>query len=572
VSQLVSQLETPEETALREVSEKTPSSRRWRMWAALVAFGLLIPVLVLGLVEAGLRIFGVGYPPNLMVPCTVRGNPAACYNLFFAAPFFPPGMIKTPQMYALPAVKPPHTFRIFIIGESAAMGDPDPAFGFGRYLEVMLREQFPDEHFEVVNTGIVAVNSHVLLRVTRELAHYQPDLFIIYAGNNEVVGPYGPGTVLQSSAMSLPVIRSSILLRSSRLGQLAARMTQPKQQWRGMEMFLDKQVPADSLLMEKVYGNFEANLRDMIADARASGARVLVSTVATNLRDCAPFASLHRKNLGEEALNSWSALVQQGAEFENLGRYDEALAQYRRAAAIDDQYAELEFRIARSLWTTGNFADAREHFVRARDLDTLRFRADSKLNGILRSVAASSGDGVKLVDAESVFAKESRGEIIGSELLYEHVHLRPTGNYLLARTLFPGVVTTLPATIRQDRASDEILSETESERRLALTDFDRSRAENDILQRLLKPPFTNQLNNSEEVKKVMARMASAEETPQDAATQYEWAIARNPGDQQLHFDYGLFLYSNNPFAAEEQFAAARPFDGFPVVTPDGRVH
>ena len=61
------------------------------------------------------------------------------------------------------------TFRIFVLGESAAMGDPDPAYGFSRYLEVMLRERYPSMKFEVVNTGSVAINSHVLLPIARGL-------------------------------------------------------------------------------------------------------------------------------------------------------------------------------------------------------------------------------------------------------------------------------------------------------------------------------------------------------------------------------------------------------------------
>ena len=54
------------------------------------------------------------------------------------------------------------------------------------------------------------MNSHVLLPMAEDLAKLQPDLFIIYAGNNEVVGPYGSGTVLTASGMSRPMIRSSI--------------------------------------------------------------------------------------------------------------------------------------------------------------------------------------------------------------------------------------------------------------------------------------------------------------------------------------------------------------------------
>ena len=167
--------------------------RGWRFWAPRMATSVLVPVLLLGIAEGALRLFGVGFPTDLTVPCTMQGRPASCYNLFFPAPFFPPGMIKTPQAYAIPAEKPQGTFRIFVLGESAAMGDPDSAYGFSRYLEVMLGERFPSMKFEVANTGSVAINSHVLLPIARGLADQRPDLFIIYSGNNEVVGPMVPG-------------------------------------------------------------------------------------------------------------------------------------------------------------------------------------------------------------------------------------------------------------------------------------------------------------------------------------------------------------------------------------------
>ncbi len=122
--------------------------------------------------------------------------------------------------------------------------------------------------FEVVNTGSVAINSHVLLPIAKGLAEQRPDVFIIYSGNNEVVGPYGPGTALTSSGMSLPVIRSSIFIRATRIGQLLTKVGTQKKQWGGMEMFLDKQVPESSPLMKYTYANFETNLRDTVAVAR----------------------------------------------------------------------------------------------------------------------------------------------------------------------------------------------------------------------------------------------------------------------------------------------------------------
>src|SRR5208283_6164374 len=78
-----------------------------------------------------------------------------------------------------------------------------------------------------------------------------------------------------------------------------------------------------------------------------------------------------------DELNSWEGLVQHAAALENAGSYSEALQLYFSAADIDPQYAELQFRIARCLWAIGDFAGAKERFVRAQDLDTLRFRADS---------------------------------------------------------------------------------------------------------------------------------------------------------------------------------------------------
>jgi tetratricopeptide (TPR) repeat protein len=536
----------------------------WRVWIPRVVITIVVPVALLGALELGLRLLDVGYPTSLLQPCTIHGHAAACYNLFFPAPFFPPGMIKTPQAYAIPVEKPQGTFRIFVLGESAAMGDPDPAYAFSRYLEVMLRERFPAMTFEVVNTGSVAINSHVSLLIAKELAKQRPDVFIIYSGNNEVVGPYGPGTALTSSAMNLPVIRTSIFLRSTRVGQLLTKVGTQKKEWGGMEMFLDKQVPASSPLMKDTYANFESNLRDTVVAAHNSGARVIVSTVATNLKDCSPFASQHREGLSQGDLDKWSGMVRQASDLETERSYDEALKLYRSALSIDDQYAELEFRIARCLWKLGDYQGAREHFARARDLDTLRFRADSKINNINRSVASSAA-GAELVDAEAIFAEQSQNGVIGSELVYEHVHLTPAGAYLLARTMFLTIAGQLAGHPLQD---SDVPSEAECERLLALTNYDRSRMATEMAQRLQRPPFTNQLNHSEQLMRLMID-ADAGETPQQTAAEYQWAIEKKPDDRILHYNFGLFLYNYDRATAAGQLKLAQPWDGFPVFTPDG---
>jgi tetratricopeptide (TPR) repeat protein len=476
-------------------------------------------------------------------------------------------MIKTPQAYAIPAEKPAGTYRIFVLGESAAMGDPDPAYAFSRYLEVMLRKRYPSMNFEVINTGSVAVNSHVLLPLARGLAKQRPDLFIIYSGNNEVVGPYGPGTALTSSGMALPVIRTSIFFRSTRIGQLLTKLGTQKKEWGGMEMFLDKQVPASSPLMKHAYSNFEANLRDTVTVARASGARVIVSTVATNLKDCAPFASMHRDALTQEELRLWTALVEQGSELENARSFADAIKAYQAAAKVDDQYAELEFRIARSSWILGDYAAARQHFQRSRDLDTLRFRADSRINDINRSVAASA-QGAELVDADAVFSEQSPNGIVGSDLVYEHVHMTPLGNYLLARAIFQQIASKMPLD-RGGSTDADIPSEADCERSLALTPHDRTRIAGEMLQRLGKPPFTNQLNHSDQLLRLALQAEVPDENPGETSAEYQWAIAQKPDDRILRYSYGLFLFGYDRNAAVAQLRLSHPWDGFPVFAPDG---
>lgn len=558
---MAGQLQSVDEFAETQSAQQT--ARKHPRWIVQIGAAILVPLVILVLVEVSLRIAGAGFSTSLLTPCTVKGRPASCYNLFFATPYFPAGMVQTPRLYSIPATKPAGTYRIFVLGESAAMGDPDSAYGFSRYLEVMLREQFPSMKFEVVNTGSVAINSHVVLRIAEALADQKPDLFIIYSGNNEVVGPYGPGTMLTSVGMSMPAVRSSIFFRSTRIGQLVTKLGTKKREWHGMEMFLDQQVPANSPLLQQAYANYERNLRDTIAVAQNVGARVIVSTVATNLKDCAPFASMHGKNLKQDDLKKWSTLVQEGNDLDAENSPAEALKQYQAAAMIDDDYAELEFRMARDAWRLGDYKAAKEHFLHARDLDTLRFRADSKINEINRSVAGATG--VELVDAEKALSDAAPDGIIGTDLIYEHVHMTPEGNYVLARAIFGKIVPTLA----QGTQTVEPLSGSECERLLALTGYDRWRLANEMFGRLQKEPFTSQLNHSEQLFHFASGAQPPTENPNDTVAQYQWAIARNPDDSILHLRFGGFLFPYNRSAAAEQIGMARPWDGYPVFLPDG---
>jgi tetratricopeptide (TPR) repeat protein len=465
----------------------------------------LVPALVFGALELGLRLFGYGYPTNFFLATKIDGQTVYVENDQFARRFFPPGMERTPSPFVLPADKQAGTYRIFILGESAAQGFPDPSYNFGRILEVLLRQQYPQTRFEVINTAMTAINSHVLLSIAQDSREHQPDLFIVYAGNNEVVGPYGVANVLGPYCPSRSIIRANLFAKSLKTGQLLSALVQaaqgrnrPPRTWGGMAMFLESQVQETDTRLAAVHDHFRANLQDICSAGRDSGAQVLLCTVATNLKDCAPFASLHGTSLTDEQTADWDRAFGEGVRAESAGRYADAIACYEQAAELDAEFAELQFRWGHCLEARARWQEARDHYRAARDLDTLRFRADSRIKETIRAVAEDrAGKGVYLVDVEQAFAQASPHGMPGEVLFYEHVHMNFSGNYVLARSVLQQLNAVLPDTIRSQAVEGAVpLSEAACAERLGFTAWNQLQIAGTVLDLMNSPPFTHQIDHA----------------------------------------------------------------------------
>jgi tetratricopeptide (TPR) repeat protein len=544
--------------AIRKIS-------RGRLWLFRIVSLTIFPLLFFLIVEAGLRIFNFGYPTSFTVPCEVKGEKAYCNNDKYTWQFFPPELARTPIPFAIPEKKPPRTYRIFILGASAAQGDPMPSFGFSRILQIMLKDRYPEVSFEVVNTAVTAVNSHVVLDIARDLSGHQPDMFIVYLGNNEVVGPYGAGTVFTPLSPNLGTIRAGIFFKSTRVGQLIRKMMKstskerklPKE-WKGMEMFLGQQIRADAPGLSKVYGHFRRNLEDITRLARKAGINTVICTVGSNLKDSPPFASLHRRDLSDGEKEKWENIYRTGIELEMKGEYARAIERYLEAAGIDDQFADLHYRLGRSYWLLGDFEEAKKRYVLTRDLDTLRFRPDSKVNEVIRKVSEKrTGEGIYLVDSLGFFEEKSPHATPGKELFFEHVHLNIRGNYLLAKSVFDQVSEILDVHVGEVERTG-LLSETECSQRLAFTSYDVFRVTEELVRRLQKAPFTNQLYHDEKIKRLQQNLETLRfyTTPkalEEQARQYLGAIEKNPEDPWLRFNYAMLLEEFRKFGgmAEE---------------------
>ncbi len=528
--------------------------RHKRKWLYAVVSMTVVPFLILVGIELGLRLAGVGYPTSYFVKN--KENNVYLSNQRYGWRFFPPQLARHPFLNSIPAEKPEGTYRIFVLGGSAAKGEPDYSFNFARILEQMLSHHYPNRKFEIINTAMVAINSHVVHEIAKDSAKLKPDLFIVYLGNNEVVGPFGAGTVFQSFSPNLAMIRASLWVKSLKIGQLLDSLVQnlfSKEQknrvWRGMEMFLENRVPLNDPRLERVYTHFERNLDDIIDTGCDSGAEVIVCTVATNLKDNAPFASMHRSDLSEPQKMDWEEYYRGGIELEADARYADAADKYFKAGQIDDHYADLHFRLARCYMQLNRYEEAQEYYIKARDRDALRFRADTQINRIIReSILSKENDGIYLVDVERSFEEDEKTshKIPGEELFYEHVHMNFFGNYLLAESVFSQVRAILPEDFRSPTSGGTLLlSQDRYASLLAFTMWDLNKILGRVLERITRPPFTNQIDQGLRKKKILERMTQLKNflTPKvlDLVQQvYERALEKRPDDWMLHNNFAEF--------------------------------
>lgn len=526
----------------------SPPLSRGKLWCFRCVVALVVPLLVLIVMEVVLRLAGFGYPTGFLLASQREGQPVFIQNNRFGWRFFGAARARTPVSFCFPRTKGPDTIRIILFGGSAAMGDPQPRFGLARMLEALLEARYPHTRFEVINTAMTAIDSNVVLPIARDCTAAGADIWVIYMGNNEVVGPYGAGTVFGGQASPLPLIHAALILKSMRIGQLIDTLRQKVEkgsldetEWGGMEMFLNQEILANDPRMEVVYDHFAQNLRDIINTGTRSGARVVVSTVAVNLKDCAPFASEHRQGLTESEKRDWKIFYDKGAAAQDAGNFPEALVFFDEASQIDGQFASLRFRQGTCELALGHTADAKQQFAAARDLDTLRFRCDSRLNGLIRETVSNyDSPRVVLADAERVLAEKSDDGLPGDRFFYDHVHLTFDGNYLLARAIAAKLVGLLPKDISAQTSQGQPWpSEDVCAHRLAWSDWTRREAVSDMFSRLIRPPFTAQLNHDSQIAKLQAaltRLAPAAQPPgiQAARSASEIALDIAPTDPVLH--------------------------------------
>ena len=391
-------------------------------------FAVLLPLLLILLIELGLRLAGYGNDYELFHRIQEEGKPDyLVMNDHIAGKYFKDNGLKSDnQSDVFLKKKTGNTFRIFVQGASTVVGFPFYRGGsFPRILKQRLGLSFPNKNIEVINTGITAVNSYTLWDQANEIIDQKPDLVIIYAGHNEYYGALGVGSSITYGSHPA-LIRAYLFMKRFRFFQLLENGFQKlrpsstvstklnTQKTTLMEIMAKNQdIPHNSEIFKNGISQYQSNIDLLLKKYQDEGIPVILSTVVSNEKDVKPFIS---KTIPHEK------------EFLAILKNDPV-----RAAKWAKNNAAAAYKLGR-YYLDKQQDSAKKYLDRAKELDLLRFRAPDSINTLIRNFSKEYK--LPLVDMKQVFENHSRYHIIGNELLTEHVHPNVEGQFLMADAFF----------------------------------------------------------------------------------------------------------------------------------------
>ncbi len=405
----------------------------------------LSPLVVL---ELYLRTTDYGYEDRLFVLDRAAGEYVLNRQLY--QKYFPTDpLVKNSRLSELlpetsfAAQKGENVFRIFCLGGSTTRGD----FSDNRFpdlLAEMLSRSEVDKKIEVFNLGITTFNSYQVADFVAELIDYEPDLLIIYMGHNEIYGPLGVGSSSQISSsywltktvLYLQRFRSFQLLQNQYLKLFDIDSDEDRQGVLFKVMATSSMEPF-SPKKEKSLHNFANNLDKIIAQVHKRDVPLILTTIASNIRDFRPFDSAIPEG---DIAKEWQSLIDSAVALKDKGNLQEAAETFLQAIDLYPDNAQQYFDLGQVCMALKMYGVALESLTKAKDLDIIPFRASSGINRIIRQKAAESG--LVILDVEEIYKTKSDDGLIGKPIMIEHLHPSAYGHYLIAAGLVEIIVKT----------------------------------------------------------------------------------------------------------------------------------
>ncbi len=463
-----------------------PSSRRRAILFRVLA--ALSPLYLLGLINLELYWCGIGYDTRVVVPVETSGAADMfCLNEQASRAYYSGVELAgpNPRPFQLPA--PRDTYRIVVVGESSVQGYPYyPELAFPRQLEIFLQRQLPGRRIEVLNAGIVGINSFALVDFVPRMLACQPDLVVVYTGHNEF---YGPGGVASTATRAPFLYPAQTQLRRWRLYQWLQRTIRADSPRQPLITALprDLDIQLDGPAFQRAERYFRAHLRAIARGVERHDVPLLFCSLACNLSDQSPVRSLSKQGLTDPQRAARDAALRGGEQKLAEQDYAAALTLLDQAAAIDAGYALIAYRRAACLAATGQRAEALEQYRRARDLDGCRFRAPSSFREIVRQVATDARPArCFFLDLDEELARRSQQGVPGHDLFCEHVHFTFDGHREVARAIARSIVEQVEGQTWQE---DLVPTDDQVARASGLTTFDHLMALGYALRLVHEEPF-----------------------------------------------------------------------------------
>jgi tetratricopeptide (TPR) repeat protein len=418
------------------------STNRTKVWV-LKAIAILFPFLLLLFLELSLRLFHYGFNPGLFIPYKSDAkylvfNPEASRKYFID-----PQSATTGNIELFKKKKDHNTCRIFVLGESTTIGYPYFYNGsFHRWLQYRLMHTFPERNFEIINLSLTAVNSYTILGFAQELIDYEPDAVLIYAGQNEYYGALGVGSTQMISG-SPAFVNTIIDLRRLKIVQLLTNVYHQFYQLfsskkadtaevRMKIMVKNQAIPYKSILYQRGIDQFKYNMSRTLRLFRDKGIPVFMSDLVSNEKDLPPFVSTtDKKNIPE----TFTGKFNQGMKALSTEETLRATVLLKEADQAYPDHALCNFYLGQLVYNQGDFRNAKKYLVKAKDLDMLRFRASEELNETIRQLCMEYKN-TRLVATKEEFEKHSPHQIIGNNLITDHVHPNLPGYALMSNAFY----------------------------------------------------------------------------------------------------------------------------------------
>jgi tetratricopeptide (TPR) repeat protein len=424
-----------------------PGVKRAFFWCITIA----LPFVLLAVVEMVLRMAGLFAPEPLFVDvpeshgAVLKFNPWVTRRYFDTTSAALPNL--APELFA--RVKTSSTFRILCLGGSTTAGFPFEAqVPFPAQLREILARAQPRRRIEVLNAGMSAISSYVVLDLLPELlGETKPDLVVVYLGHNEFYGVYGSGSTLFPTKKRA-LVTFMLGMQHFHVVQMLKRIVDAARPHRGapaehrtlmQDVVGDQEIALGSPEYRNTMQAYRRNLESIVDQCRDRGVPVVLGNLVSNERDQPPFHSLDLCAGNEERSSLMSSSLRAGDSLLAAGEGKEAEARFLEAWRADSNSADAWFGIGRARLAAGDSSGALPWFLGARDRDAMRFRATGEASDIIEETAYEKE--VRFVDLIHEFRNASPGGIIGNELMCDHLHPNPRGYFLMAAAFSQGIAS-----------------------------------------------------------------------------------------------------------------------------------